>query len=149
MRPRSWRTSTSCAGALARTPACEVSRRRNLGLRRSCSSPWFPRDARQRPSAVFRLAAKLTADRMLVKNVSDRRQMSRDVTNDTGARVGELVRQHQAGLSPAERKLARVPLAPHPIAGLDSIARFAEHPGVRPASVPRFTTSAGFRGSPE
>ena len=99
---------------------------------------------------------------MLVKNVSIRRQMSRDVTNDTGARgpgeiddfagkarVGELVRQHQAGLSPAERKLARVLLASYPIAGLESVARFAERAAVSPPTVTRFITKLGFKGYPE
>jgi DNA-binding MurR/RpiR family transcriptional regulator len=88
--------------------------------------------------------------------------MSRDVTNDTGAqgpgeiddfagkaRVGELVRQSQAGLSPAERKLARVLLASYPIAGLESVARFAERAGVSPPTVTRFITKLGFKGYPE
>ncbi len=75
--------------------------------------------------------------------------MSRDVTNDTGARVGELVRQHQATLSPAERKLARVLLASYPIAGLESVARFAERARVSPPTVTRFITKLGFRGYPE
>ena len=88
--------------------------------------------------------------------------MSRDVTNDTSgrgpgeiddfagkARVGELVRQHQAGLSPAERKLARVLLASYPIAGLESVARFAERAGVSPPTVTRFITKLGFKGYPE
>ena len=56
--------------------------------------------------------------------------MAPDVTNDTGARIGELVRQRQADLSLAERKLARVLLASYPIAGLESVARFAERAGV-------------------
>src|SRR5579859_4938436 len=75
--------------------------------------------------------------------------MDRGVTNDTGARVGELVRQHQGSLSPAERKLARVLLASYPIAGLESVARFAERAGVRPPTVTRFITKLGFRGYPE
>jgi len=75
--------------------------------------------------------------------------MNRDVTNDTGARVGELVRQHQGALSPAERKLARVLLASYPIAGLESVARFAERAGVSPPTVTRFITKLGFKGYPE
>jgi DNA-binding MurR/RpiR family transcriptional regulator len=59
------------------------------------------------------------------------------------------VRQHQAGLSPAERKLARVLLASYPIAGLESVARFAERAGVSPPTVTRFITKLGFRGYPE
>src|SRR5258706_16165556 len=77
--------------------------------------------------------------------------MGRDVTNDTApeSRVGELVRHHLAGLSPAERKLARVLLASYPIAGLESVARFAERAGVSPPTVTRFITKLGFRGYPE
>ncbi|HET7467192.1 MAG TPA: MurR/RpiR family transcriptional regulator [Candidatus Dormibacteraeota bacterium] len=75
--------------------------------------------------------------------------MSGDVTNDTGARIGELVRQRQADLSPAERKLARVLLASYPIAGLESVARFAERAGVSAPTVTRFITKLGFRGYPE
>jgi DNA-binding MurR/RpiR family transcriptional regulator len=59
------------------------------------------------------------------------------------------VRQHQAGLSPAERKLARVLLASYPIAGLESVARFAERARVSPPTVTRFITKLGFRGYPE
>src|SRR5258708_22787505 len=66
-----------------------------------------------------------------------------------GARIGELVRQRQTSLSTAERKLARVLLASYPIAGLESVARFAERAGVSPATVTRFITKLGFRGYPE
>jgi DNA-binding MurR/RpiR family transcriptional regulator len=75
--------------------------------------------------------------------------MDRDVTNDTSARVGDLVRQRQASLSPAERKLARVLLASYPIAGLESVARFAERAGVSAPTVTRFISKLGFRGYPE
>jgi DNA-binding MurR/RpiR family transcriptional regulator len=75
--------------------------------------------------------------------------MAPDVTNDTGAKIGELVRQRQADLSPAERKLARVLLASYPIAGLESVARFAERAGVSAPTVTRFITKLGFRGYPE
>src|ERR1700719_627121 len=77
--------------------------------------------------------------------------MERDVTNDTAmeSRVGELIRSHQASLSPAERKLARVLLASYPIAGLESVARFAERAGVSPPTVTRFITKLGFKGYPE
>jgi DNA-binding MurR/RpiR family transcriptional regulator len=67
----------------------------------------------------------------------------------TDKRVGELVRQRLDSLSPAERKLARVLLASYPIAGLESVARFAERAGVSPPSVTRFITKLGFRGYPE
>ena len=77
--------------------------------------------------------------------------MDRDVTNDTAqdSRVGEVVRQRLASLSPAERKLARVLLASYPIAGLESVARFAERAGVSPPTVTRFITKLGFKGYPE
>ncbi|OLC27279.1 MAG: hypothetical protein AUH40_02375 [Chloroflexi bacterium 13_1_40CM_65_17] len=77
--------------------------------------------------------------------------MDRDVTNVTtgDSRVGELVRHRLASLSPAERKLARVLLASYPIAGLESVARFAERAGVSPPTVTRFITKLGFRGYPE
>src|SRR5260370_4985443 len=86
---------------------------------------------------------------MLVKNAPGRGQMAPDVTNDTGAGIGELVRQRQADLSPAERKLARVLLASYPIAGLESVARFAERARVSASTVTRFITKLGFRGYPE
>jgi DNA-binding MurR/RpiR family transcriptional regulator len=63
--------------------------------------------------------------------------------------VGEVVRQRLDSLSPAERRLARVLLASYPIAGLESVARFAERAGVSPPSVTRFITKLGFRGYPE
>jgi DNA-binding MurR/RpiR family transcriptional regulator len=77
--------------------------------------------------------------------------MGSDVTNVTGpdSRVVELVRQRMNGLSPAERKLARVLLASYPIAGLESVARFAERAHVSPPTVTRFITKLGFRGYPE
>src|ERR1700738_1443867 len=77
--------------------------------------------------------------------------MDPDVTNDTtrDSRVGELVRHRLASLSPAERKLARVLLASYPIAGLESVARFAERAGVSPPTVTRFITKLGFKGFPE
>ncbi len=75
--------------------------------------------------------------------------MNGDVTNDTSARIGELVRQRQGSLSPAERKLARVLLASYPIAGLESVARFAERARVSAPTVTRFITKLGFRGYPE
>ena len=80
--------------------------------------------------------------------------MGQDVTNVTppaagGPRVGEVVRQRLDSLSPAERRLARVLLASYPIAGLESVARFAERAGVSPPTVTRFITKLGFRGYPE
>src|SRR5438270_4767733 len=77
--------------------------------------------------------------------------MRKNVTNVTGriASVADLVRQRQPELSPAERKLARVLLASYPIAGLESVARFAERAGVSAPTVTRFITKLGFRGYPE
>jgi DNA-binding MurR/RpiR family transcriptional regulator len=77
--------------------------------------------------------------------------VSRDVTNVAGhdSRVGELVRQRLDSLSPAERKLARVLIASYPIAGLESVARFAERARVSPPTVTRFITKLGFSGYPE
>jgi DNA-binding MurR/RpiR family transcriptional regulator len=77
--------------------------------------------------------------------------LNQDVTNitDQEAHVGEVVRQKLDSLSPAERRLARVLLASYPIAGLESVARFAERAGVSPPTVTRFITKLGFRGYPE
>ncbi len=77
--------------------------------------------------------------------------MTADETNVTApdARVGEVVRQRLGTLSPAERRLARVLLASYPIAGLESVARFAERAGVSPPTVTRFIAKLGFRGYPD
>ena len=77
--------------------------------------------------------------------------MGPDVTNVTGpeSRVVELVRQQLDSLSPAERKLGRVLLASYPIAGLESVVRFAERARVSPPTVTRFITKLGFSGYPE
>src|SRR3984893_11079028 len=77
--------------------------------------------------------------------------MGEDVINVTGpeTRVAELVRSCLNGLSPAERNLPRVLLASYPIAGLESVARFAERARVSPPTVTRFITKLGFSGYPE
>src|SRR5256885_16395539 len=67
----------------------------------------------------------------------------------TNKGVGEVVRLRLDSLSPAERRLARVLLASYPIAGLESVARFAERAGVSPPTVTRFITKLGFHGYPE
>src|SRR5713226_9729997 len=148
MTPRSWRRCSSAARAPVRSPFDGAARRRILWPGHSCRSPPFHAANIGPPTG---LAGKLTGDRILVKNVSGGRELGRDVTNDTTpeSRVGELVRHHLAGLSPAERKLARVLLASYPIAGLESVARFAERAGVSPPTVTRFITKLGFRGYPE
>jgi DNA-binding MurR/RpiR family transcriptional regulator len=63
--------------------------------------------------------------------------------------VGEVVRQRMTALSPAERRLARVLLASYPIAGLESLARFADRAAVSPPTVTRFIGKLGFRGYPD
>src|SRR6202171_241195 len=100
---------------------------------------------------VAGLRAKLSGDWIVVKDDPRRVGMQRDVTNVTGqeSRVMELVRQRLDSLSPAERKLARVLLASYPIAGLESVARFAERARVSPPTVTRFITKLGFSGYPE
>ncbi len=77
--------------------------------------------------------------------------MGEDVTNVPSheTRVAELVRSRLNSLSPAERKLARVLLASYPIAGLESVARFAERAQVSPPTVTRFIAKLGFSGYPE
>src|SRR5258708_13300925 len=148
MTPRNWRRCSSAARAPARSPFDGAARRR---------IPWPGHSWRSPPlhagnnGPQLGLARKLTGDRILVKDVSKRAAMDRDVTNVTGSdsRVGELVRQRLASLSPAERKLARVLLASYPIAGLESVARFAEGAGVSPPTVTRFITKLGFKGYPE
>jgi DNA-binding MurR/RpiR family transcriptional regulator len=88
---------------------------------------------------------------VVVKERPGRAGLGQDVTNVTphDSRVGEVVRQRLDSLSPAERRLARVLLASYPIAGLESVARFAERAGVSPPTVTRFITKLGFRGYPE
>jgi len=63
--------------------------------------------------------------------------------------VGELVRQRMGTLSASELRLARVLLASYPVAGLESLTRFAERAGVSPATVTRFIAKLGLRGYPE
>src|SRR3981081_4235002 len=63
--------------------------------------------------------------------------------------VGEVVRQRMTVLRPAERRLARVLLTSYPIAGLESLARFADRAAVSPPTVTRFIGKLGFRGSPD
>ena len=67
----------------------------------------------------------------------------------TRHRVGDLVHQRLDSLSPAERRLARALLAYYPVAGLESVARFAERAGVSAPTVTRFIAKLGFRGYPE
>jgi DNA-binding MurR/RpiR family transcriptional regulator len=77
--------------------------------------------------------------------------MDESVTNDTirAIPVSERVKNRLASLSLAERKLARVLLASYPIAGLETVARFAERAGVSAPTVTRFIGKLGFRGYPE
>ena len=66
-----------------------------------------------------------------------------------GHPIAELVRQRSTELSPAERRLAKVLLSSYPIAGLETLARFAERAAVSPPTVTRFIGKLGFRGYPE
>ncbi len=63
--------------------------------------------------------------------------------------IGELVRQRMSALSASERRLARVLLASYPVAGLESLPRFAERAEVSPATVTRFIAKLGVHGYPE
>jgi DNA-binding MurR/RpiR family transcriptional regulator len=63
--------------------------------------------------------------------------------------IGELVRHRIAALSASERRLAQVLLAFYPVAGLESLPRFAERAGVSPATVTRFIAKLGLRGYSE
>src|SRR5438132_5122489 len=67
----------------------------------------------------------------------------------TGKGVAEVVRQRLDSLSPAERRLARVLLVSYPIAGLESVARFADRASVSPPTVTRFISKLRFRGYTE
>jgi DNA-binding MurR/RpiR family transcriptional regulator len=64
-------------------------------------------------------------------------------------RIAELVRQRDASLSPSERRLARALLASYPIAGLETLARFADRAGVSPPTVTRFIAKLGLGGYTE
>jgi DNA-binding MurR/RpiR family transcriptional regulator len=63
--------------------------------------------------------------------------------------IRELVRRSIGGLTPAERKVARVLLAAYPVAGLERVARLAERAQVSGPSVVRFVNKLGFAGYPE
>src|SRR5260370_7895157 len=147
MTPQNWRRCSSAARRPARSSCDEAARRRILWPGHSCRSPPFHAASNWPPTG---LAGKLTGDRILVKDVSKRTAMDRDVTNVTGSdsRVGELVRHRLASLSPAERNLARVLLASYPIAGLESAALFAQLAGVTPPPPTRLTPKLASNGSP-
>src|SRR5258708_30872555 len=84
--------------------------------------------------------------RLRVPNVPETSRMDKSVTKDTDSSIGELVRQRQADLSPAERKLARVLLASYPIPRLHSVARVAQRAPVGAPTVTRFITQLRFPG---
>ena len=60
----------------------------------------------------------------------------------------DLVRRHASQFSPAERKVARALLAAYPVAGLESLVKFADRAGVSPPTVVRFVLKLGFSGYP-
>ena len=60
--------------------------------------------------------------------------------------IAERIHHRLGGLSPAERRVARVLLSGAPTAGLESVGRLAEYAGVSGATVSRFVTQVlGFR----
>lgn len=63
--------------------------------------------------------------------------------------VAEVLRQHLATLTPAERSVAREMLADYPRSGLETVARLAQRAGVSPPSVVRLVTKLGYAGYPD
>jgi DNA-binding MurR/RpiR family transcriptional regulator len=60
------------------------------------------------------------------------------------ASVAERLRQQRAGLTPAERKVARALMAGYPMAGLEPVARLAAAAGVSPPTVVRLVAKLAF-----
>lgn len=63
--------------------------------------------------------------------------------------VSEVLRQHLAGFTPVERKVARELLADYPRAGLETVAKLAQRADVSPPSVVRLVTKLGYNGFPD
>jgi DNA-binding MurR/RpiR family transcriptional regulator len=61
-----------------------------------------------------------------------------------GAGLSAQIRQHLGGLSPSERRVARVLLSGPPTIGLESSVRLARHAGVSGPTVSRFIARLGF-----
>ncbi len=67
----------------------------------------------------------------------------------SGAVVKDLLDDHRADLTPAERTLSSVLLDDYPVAGLQSVTRLAEAAGVSTPTVIRLARKLGFEGYPE
>jgi DNA-binding MurR/RpiR family transcriptional regulator len=66
--------------------------------------------------------------------------------NSAAPMIAERIHHRLGGLSPAERRVARVLLSGAPTAGLESSAKLADHAGVSGPTVSRFVTQVlGFR----
>lgn len=68
-----------------------------------------------------------------------------DETGNVAARV----RRSMDVLPPAERRAARTLLAAYPVAGLETVSRFAERAGVSAPTIVRLVARLGFSGYPE
>ena len=62
--------------------------------------------------------------------------------------IGDRVRSSMNELTSAERKAARILLSAYPIAGLETLASFAERANVSAPTVMRFVNKLGFEGYP-
>ena len=65
---------------------------------------------------------------------------------DPGTTLGDVIHQRTAELTPAERRVARTPVASNLMAGFDAVAGLAARSGVSGPTVPRFTGKIGFAG---
>lgn len=72
-----------------------------------------------------------------------------DLMNKDVELVSDRLRRMLDSLSPAERKLARVLLGNYPVAGLETIAQFAQRAEVSGPTVLRLTTKLGFATYPD
>jgi DNA-binding MurR/RpiR family transcriptional regulator len=66
------------------------------------------------------------------------------MTDTTRTTIAETIRRHLSRLTPTERKPAYTLLANYPIAGLETVARFAARAGVSSPTILRFTGKLGF-----
>lgn len=67
----------------------------------------------------------------------------------TQASVAERIRRNFDNLTPSERKAAHALQANYPIAGLESLATFAQRAGVSHPSILRFVAKLGYSGYPD
>jgi DNA-binding MurR/RpiR family transcriptional regulator len=73
----------------------------------------------------------------------------RDASVRPSQTVFQIVQAAAAGLTPAERKVARVVMADYPAAGLLTVAELGKRSGVSGQTVIRFTTTMGFESYPQ